>query len=73
MNPIENMWAHVKKHMRKNWPNPPPRHPDDDLWKLVQDAWDAMTEKKRSVKRLVNSMSTRLKTVIELGERWTKY
>ncbi|KAJ4437460.1 hypothetical protein ANN_17604 [Periplaneta americana] len=27
LNPLENMWAKVKKHMRKNWPNPPPRRP----------------------------------------------
>ena len=73
VNPIQNMWAQVKKHMRKNWPNPSPRRPDDDLWKLVQDAWDAMVEKKHSVKRLVDSMSTRLQNVIELGGRWTKY
>ena len=57
LNPIENMWTHVKKHMRKNWPNPPPRCPID-LWKLVQDAWNAMAEKKRSLKRLVDSMPT---------------
>ena len=30
--------------------NPPARRSDDDLWKLVQDARDAMAEKKRSVK-----------------------
>ena len=59
--------------MRKNWPNPPPGRPDDDLWKLIQDAWDAMTEKKCSVKKLVDSMSTRLQNVTELGGRWTKY
>ena len=47
LNPIENMWAQVKRHMCKNWPNPPPRCPDD-LWKLVQDAWDAMAENKLS-------------------------
>ena len=73
MNTIENFWAQVKKHMRKNWPNPPPRRHDDDLWKLVQDAWDAMAGKKRSVKRLVDSMPTRLQNVIELLGRWTKY
>ena len=53
LKPIENMWAQVKKHMRKNWPNPPPRRPDDDLWKLVQDAWRAMAEKKLSLKTLI--------------------
>ena len=71
--PIENMWAQVKKHMPKNWPNPPPRRPDDDLWKFVQDDWDSMAEKERSVERLVDSMPTRQQNVIELGGRWTKY
>ena len=66
------MWAQVKKHMRKNWPKPPPRRPND-LWKLIQDAWDAMAEKKHSLKRLVDSMPTRLQNVIELGGRRTKY
>ena len=73
VNPIENMWAQVKKNMRKSWSNPPARRPDDDLWKLVQDTRDAMAEKKLSVKRLVDSMSTLLQNVIELGGRWTKY
>ena len=59
----------VKRHIRKNWPNPPPRRPND-LWKLVQDA---MAEKKRPLKRLVDSMPTRPQNVIELGGRWTKY
>ena len=54
--------------MRKYWPNPPPGRPDDDFWKLVQDAWDAMTKKKLSVKRLVDSMCTRLQNVIELED-----
>ena len=73
VNPNENMWAQVKKNMHKSWHNPPLRRPDDDLWKLVQDAWDAMAEKKRSVKRLVDCMPTRLQNVIQLGGRWTKY
>ena len=51
---------------------PPPRRPDD-LWKLVQDAWDAVAEKKCSLKRLVDYMPTRLQNVIELGEIWTKF
>ena len=72
LNPIENMWAQGKKHMRKNWPNPPPRCPND-LWNLVQDAWNAMAEKKRSLERLIDSMPTRLQNVIELRGRWTRY
>ena len=73
VNPNKNVWAQVKKNMRKSWSNPPPRRPDDDLWKLVQDARDAMAEKKRYVKRLVDFMPTQLQNVIELGGRWTKY
>ncbi|KAJ4428893.1 hypothetical protein ANN_25886 [Periplaneta americana] len=51
LNSLENMWAQVTKHMWKNWPNLPPRRPDD-LWKLVQDAWDAVAENNRYLKRL---------------------
>ena len=69
LNPIENMCAQVKRHMRKRWPNPPPTCPND-LWKLVQDA---MAEKKRPLKRLVDSVPSRLENVIELGGRRTKY
>ena len=29
VNPIANMWAQVKRHTCKNWPNLPPRRPDD--------------------------------------------
>ena len=58
--------------MRKNLPNPSPGSPDD-LWKFLQDAMDAMAEKKRSLKRILDSMTTRLQNVIELGRRWTKY
>ena len=63
LNPIEIMWAQIKRHMCKNWPNLPPRRPDD-LWKLVLDVWDAVEEKKLSLKRLVDSMPTRLQNLI---------
>ena len=53
--------------MRKNGPKPPSRRPDD-LWKLVQDAWDAVNEKKRSLKRLVDSMPSRLQNATELED-----
>ena len=39
----------------------------DDLYKLVQDALDAVAEDKRCMKRLIDYMSTQLKNVIELG------
>ncbi|KAJ4426367.1 hypothetical protein ANN_27181 [Periplaneta americana] len=67
LNPLENMWAQVKKHMRKNCPNPPLRRPDD-LWKLVQHAWDAVAENSCYLKRIVDSMPTQLQNVIEMGE-----
>ena len=35
LNPIENMWAQIKRHMRKRWPNPPPTRPPCPLdWKM---------------------------------------
>ena len=72
LNPDENMWAQVKRHMCKNWHNPPPRRPDN-LWKLIQVAWDAVAEKKLSLKTLVDCMPTRLQNLFELGGRLTKY
>ena len=71
LNPIENMWAQVKKYMRKNWSNPTPRHPND-LWKLVQDA---LAEKECSLKRLLNSMPAQLQNVIRVGRKmsWIFY
>ena len=72
MNPIENMWAIVTKEMKESWPNPPPAT-REDLIECVSQAWDDVCSEPRYVRRLINSMPTRMQKVVEADGFWTKY
>lgn len=63
LNPIENVWACLKKHMKKNRPNPPP-NTADAFWELVENAWDSLAENQLYFERLVGSMPRRFENII---------
>ena len=72
MNPIENMWSEVKRTMKETWPVLPPRN-SDELWALVSDAWDEVASSMRYIRSLIESMTRRMKSVVEAEVFWTSY
>jgi hypothetical protein len=72
MNPIENMWSEVKRTMQETWPVLPPTN-SDELWSLVSDAWDEVALSQCYVWSLSESMTRRMKSVVEAEGSWTFY
>ena len=66
MNPIENMWS------EETWPALPLRN-SDELWTLVSDAWDEVASSTRYIRSLIESMTRRMKSVVEAEGFWTSY
>lgn len=73
LNPMENMWAEVKRTLRDSWPEADPPRTQDDLWDLVSDAWLEVGEGDRFVSRLIDSMPRRMERVINAEGSWTQY
>ena len=71
-NPIENMWSEVKRTMQETWRVLPPRN-SDELWTLVSDAWDEVASSTRYIQSLIESMTRRMKSVVEAEGFWTSY
>ena len=72
MNPIENMWSEVERKMQETWPVIPPRN-SDELWALVSDTWDEVASCTCYVRSLIESMTRRMKSVVEAEVFWTSY
>jgi len=72
MNLIENMWSEVKRTMQETWPVLPPRN-SDALWALVSDAWVEVASSQRYIRSLIESMTRRMKSVVEGEGFWTAY
>jgi len=72
MNPINNMWSEVKRTMQETWPVLPPRN-SDELSALVSDAWDKVVSSTRYIQSLIESMTRRMKSVVEAEGFWTSY
>ena len=72
INPIENMWSEVKRTMHETWPVLPPRN-SDELWTLVSDAWHEVASSQRYIQSLIESMTRRMKSVVEAEVFWTSY
>jgi len=71
-NPIANMWGEVKRTMQETWPVLPPRN-SEELWTLVSDAWDEVASSTRYIRSLIESMTRRMKSMVEVEEFWTSY
>ena len=50
--------------MQETWPGLPPRN-SDELWTLVSDAWGEVASSQRYVRSLIESMTRRMKSVVE--------
>jgi len=69
---IKNMWSEVKRTMQEIWPVLPPRN-SYKLWSLVLDAWDEVASSQLYVRSLIESMTRRMKSVVEEQGFWTSY
>ena len=72
MNPIENMWSVVTWTLQETWPVLRPRN-SDKLWTLVSDAWDEVASSQRYVQSMIESLTRRMKSVVEEQGFWTSY
>jgi len=58
--------------MQEAWPVFPPRN-SNELWALVSDAWDEVALSQRYIRSLIESMTQRMKSVVEAEGFWTSY
>ena len=72
INPVENMWSEVKRTMRETWPVLPPRN-SDGIWGLVSEAWGEVASYQRWIQLLTESMTRRMKSMVEAKGFWTSY
>jgi len=72
MNSIENMWSELKRTMQETWPVLLPRN-SDELRALVSEAWDKVASSTRYIRSLIESMTRRMKSVVEAEGFWTSY
>lgn len=68
LNPIENLWAILKKRLASY--EMPPKN-IDELWSRVQKEWRDLPNP--TIEKLVESMPRRLNSVIKAEGLWTKY
>jgi DDE superfamily endonuclease len=68
LNPIENLWAIVKKRL-ENYQTAPGNM--DELWGRVQAEWRRIPNE--ILQNLVQSMPKRVESVIKRKGLWTKY
>jgi len=72
MKPTENMWSEVDVTMQATCPVLPVRN-SCELWTLVSDTWDEVALSQHYVRSLIESMTQRIKSVVEAHEFWTFY
>ena len=68
LNPIENLWAIVKRELLKYEDQPTGMI---ELWDRIQKAWNQVDEE--TCLKLVESMPERMEAVIKAKGKWTKY
>ncbi len=66
LNPIENLWDHMKREQKKT-----PSTSKDSLWKNLQDIWNNIPSS--TIDNLISSMPLRIEEVIRAQEYHTKY
>jgi hypothetical protein len=68
LNPIEHLWAHLKRQLNK-YDSPPKGILE--LWDRVEEQWNKID--RATCLHLIESMPRRIEGVIEAKGRWTKY
>lgn len=67
LNPIENLWVHLKKKVAKR--SPKNKH---DLIKFIKEEWYKIPNE-YDIPKLINSMQRRLRAVIDAAGGHKKY
>jgi len=68
LNPIEHIWAHLKR--RLNQYDAPPSGMNA-LWERLENEWNQIT--KETCQNLIESMPQRLQAVLKAKGKWTRY
>ena len=70
LNPIENIWGLMMKHIRKlnNHPNNA-----QELEEMIADAWENLSQEVDHARNLILSIPARLQTVLDTNGAMTKY
>ena len=68
LNPIEHLWAHVKRMLNRFQT---PAKGINELWERIQNVWNEIDV--QTCSNLVHSMPSRIRAVIKAKGRWTKY
>ena len=70
LNPIENVWGLMVKHIRKlnNHPNNA-----QELEGIIEDAWENLSQEVDLARNLILSMPARLQAVLDANGAMTKY
>ncbi|KAG1489733.1 hypothetical protein G6F49_011457 [Rhizopus delemar] len=69
LNPIEHMWAHLKRELFHSYETPPSSM--HELWECIGQTWYAIS--KEECQKYIESMPKRCAAVIKAKGRWTKY
>ncbi|EIE80726.1 hypothetical protein RO3G_05431 [Rhizopus delemar RA 99-880] len=69
LNPIEHMWAHLKRELFHSYEAPPTSM--HELWERIGQTWYAIS--KEECQKYIESMPKRCAAVIKTKGRWTKY
>lgn len=70
LNPIENVWGWLVKHIYKR--NFRPRN-ENELWAAIEESWEELSQNENYWRNLVSSMPARLNQVLEADGAMTKY
>ena len=68
LNPIENMWALLKRRLNEK----PPSKGVNELWERVSHIWYNEISKEECLK-VIHSMPDRVAAVLKAKGMWTKY
>ena len=69
LNPIEHIWALLKRRLVTNYDCPPSGMVE--LWRRVEETWNSIT--KEDCLKVIDSMPDRIRAVIDAKGGYTKY
>lgn len=69
LNPIENMWALLKRRLFRNYERPPKGMAEH--WERIYETWYKIT--KEECRKCIESMHNRCQQIIKAKGRWIKY
>ena len=73
LNPIENVWGLMVDEMAEELRHSARRLNAHDLWRNIQRKFEALRNRPGYFTRLADSMTSRLREVIDAEGSWTQY